>query len=333
MEVEVFKRSDDFLKMILSSRPLKSQMPDMQQKPVGLGVAAGHHGEIIQGAMRHEGHSIQRFLVTMPCHDLVTYARFELSPAPSSRIVVPQGKTKSRKAAEATLRYLQQDAIGGHLTLLSNIDEGFGMGSSTSDVVATIRAVSDAFDVTLTPETIARLAVDTESASDAIMFDNTCVMFAQRHGTVLSYLGSSLPPLYILSVNSSIDAPVDTLANPAAQYNDWEFESFRALTGMLRRAVRNRNPSLLGRVATASALISQRHLPKPKFTDILSIARAHQACGVQVSHSGTMVGLLFDTRCPKQTNNIEAASRDLSSIGITPRLRFSSKAERFENET
>lgn len=327
----MFDRSGDLVATIQASRPVHVPIPDRRHELVGRGAAAGHHGEIIQGAMRLEDKSVQRFLVTMPCPDLVAQARFELSPALSGHVVAPPEKSKSRKAAEATLKHLQQESIGGYLTLSSNIDEGFGMGSSTTDVVATIRAVADAFDVTLTSETIARLAVDAESASDAIMFDNSCVMFAQRRGTVLSYLGNSLPPLHILSVNTAIDAPVDTLATPAARYNDWELQGFRSLTGMLRRAVRTRDPYLLGRVSTASAQISQRHLPKPAFADILSIARAHRACGIQVSHSGTVVGLLFDGLCPDQATHIDAAAHDLSTIGMAAKFRSSTQSQRLED--
>lgn len=322
------------IEIVRSSLTNLAAMPPAREVYPGLtgrGMAFGHHGEIIQGAMRFEDRSIQRFLVTMPCNDLVARATFEPSRALAGQVIAPPNKAKSRKAAEATLRHIQCIGMGGHLTLTSNIEEGFGLGSSTSDVVATIRAVCDSFDVTLPPETVARLAVEAELASDAIMFDNTCVMFAQRRGEVLSYLGSVLPPLHVLSVNTAANDPVDTLATPAARYCDWELQNFRVLCGMLRRAIRMGDPHLLGRVATASAKISQRHLPKPAFSEILSISRANGACGVQVSHSGTVIGLLFDAYGANLNARIDAVTKDLASIGMAPNFGFSTLSRRLKH--
>ena len=114
--------------------------------------------------------------MTLPCCELVARARFEPSLELGGRIVTSSGKVKSRQAAEITLRYLRRSEYGGVLILESNIEKGFGLGSSATDVVATIRAVADAFEVYLPPEVVASLAVEAERASDAIMFDDSCVI-------------------------------------------------------------------------------------------------------------------------------------------------------------
>ena len=297
------------------------------QHKMGMGTAFGHHGETIQGAARFDNNVTERFLVTLPCSELSAQANFIPSRDLQGEVVVSSCKTKSKQAAEATLRYLNRSSFGGHLELTSNIEEGFGLGSSTTDVVASIRAVGDTFDTTLRPEIIARLAVDAEMASDAIMFDGSCVLFAQRRGDVLSYLGSALPAVHVLSVNTAADQPINTLATPPARYSDWELQCFRALNGMLRRAIRMSDPNLLGRVATASAKISQHYLPKPAFADILSIASAHGACGVQVAHSGTVVGLLFDAHCARSATNMAGATKDLETIGMAPDFGFCTQLE------
>lgn len=298
---------------------------------MGKGQAFGHHGEILQGAMRDNDHKIQRFLFTLPCSQLVASARFEPSRDNSKQIVAPQGKTKSRRAVEVTLQYLNRSQFGGHLTLDSNIAEGFGLGSSTTDVVASIRAVANAFHIALPPETVASLAVEAEHASDAIMFDDTCVLFAQRQGVVLEHLGTTMPSLHVLSVNTAPNQPMGTLEMPAARYCDWELQHYRALCGMIRRAIRSGDPYLLGRVATASAYISQRYLPKPAFAEILAICKAHGGCGVQVSHSGTVLGLLFNGECSALSSRINGAITDLQSIGMAPDFQFSTFSRRLKH--
>lgn len=297
----------------------------------GFRTAYGHHGEIIQGALRSSYKDIQRFLVTLPCNKLMSNAKFIPNFNNNSGITAPEGKVKSIKAAEITLRHINCQGLSGHIELESNIEEGYGLGSSTTDVVATIRAVANAFGCNLAPDVQARLAVKAETASDAIMFDNSCVMFAQRRGVVLENLGRHLPALHVLSVNTARNLPVDTLTTPVAHYSDWELQSFCTLSGMIRRAIRTGDPYLLGRVASASSAISQRHLPKPAFAEINNIAKVNGACGVQVSHSGTVVGLLFDANCPALNTRLNAATKDLLAIGMPPAFSFSTMQPRLNH--
>ncbi|MCR5860563.1 hypothetical protein [Mesorhizobium sp. J428] len=66
------------------------------------------------------------------------------------------------------------------------------------------------------------------------------------------------------------------------------------LRGLVAYAVRHQDPVCLGRAATASAWISQRRLPKQGLEQAIAIAQNAEACGVQVAHSGSLVGILFD---------------------------------------
>src|SRR5205814_743176 len=84
-------------------------------------------------------------------------------------------------------------------------------------------------------------------------------------GRVIEDLGGALPPIDMLGFNTDgRGTGVDTLAHPVPHYSSVEIESFRVALGLLRRAVRDADPSLLGRVATLSSRINQRYLPKPR---------------------------------------------------------------------
>ncbi|WP_343207431.1 hypothetical protein [Aminobacter sp. MSH1] len=60
--------------------------------------------------------------------------------------------------------------MGGLLTVESAIPSGHGYGSSTADVVASLCAVADAFEMQLRPSVVCRLAVAAERASDGHSF-------------------------------------------------------------------------------------------------------------------------------------------------------------------
>lgn len=285
----------------------------------GIGSAIGHHGEIIQGVFERDRRSLVRGLVSFPCSALKSKATFH--PTEGSEVTVsPAWKTKARDAVKTFLARRGVPTAGGSLCIESNISVGFGLGSSTADVIASIRAVARYHGVCLAPADIARMAVEAEQACDSTMFDGRAVLFAQREGHVIESLAGELPAIDIVSVNVSPDMPVDTLAYPPARYSTTEIEQFRSLRGFLRAAIRSASPSLLGRVATASAIINQRHLPQKYFVEVKAIAEKNQAVGIQVAHSGTVIGLMFDPAKPTERKQIKTAITDLNSLGFSPRL-------------
>jgi len=213
--------------------------------------------------------------------------------ATTALTVQPDDKAKAVLAVRRTLDHLDI-AEGGILRIDSDIPIGHGYGSSTADVVAAIRAVAAAHAVQLLPSRIGQLAVAAEQASDAIAFDGHAVLFAQREGIVLEDFGGSLPPLLLVGFKSSGGPPIDTLSLPPARYDSTEIQQFRVLRALIAYAVRYQDPNCLGRAATASALLSQRRLPKQDLERVIEIAEDAGACGVQVAHSGSLLGILFD---------------------------------------
>ncbi|TPL12853.1 kinase [Mesorhizobium sp. B2-4-11] len=262
------------------------------RSPVGTATAMAHHGELIQGVFKDDGGRLHRGLVTLPIAGLRSEASFARSDG-DAVVVHPDHKVKAAAAARRTLDFLNVTG-GGELILQSSIPVGHGYGSSTADVVASIRAVAAAVNIQLRASSIGRLAVAAERASDAIAFDEHAVLFAQREGMVIENFGGSLPPLLLVGFKANGGVPVDTLQLPPARYDSTEIQEFGVLRALVARAVRLQDPYLLGRAASASAVISQRHLPKQGFGEIADIARRAGACGVQVAHSGSLFGLIFD---------------------------------------
>jgi L-threonine kinase len=67
----------------------------------------------------------------------------------------------------------------------------------------------------------------------------------------------------------------------------------------------------IAEAATISALANQFILPKDGLADILTAAKAAGALGLDVAHSGTVIGILFAPGSPEAS--IDAAIRQLSA--------------------
>jgi uncharacterized protein involved in propanediol utilization len=260
---------------------------------VGIGRAMAHHGELLQGVFEGADGKLHRGLITLPLAAQQSTVTFWPGGKGGIRIR-PADRRKAARAATLTLELLGFANVGGDLTIESDILVGHGYGSSTADVMAAIRAAAAAAGATLRRSTVCRVAVEAEGASDAIAYGDQAVLFAHREGRILEHFGGEYPPLLVVGFRTGGARPIDTLSLPRARYDGQEIEQFRVLRGLAYRAVRQQDPRLIGRVATASARISQHHLAKPRFEVVTELAETHGACGVQVAHSGTLMGVLFD---------------------------------------
>jgi uncharacterized protein involved in propanediol utilization len=256
-------------------------------------------------------------LITLPCPNLASRAVFRLTSGGPVRADI--ASPKAVRSAELTLLHLGMDNRGGRLELASDIPRGRGMGSSTADVVATVRAVANAAGRVLPPAEIASIAVAAEIASDSLMYDRP-TLFAQREGIVLESYPCALPPFTLVGGDlCDGTSGVETLSLPQPQHSSWELAGFRVLRGAARRALTTGDTRLLGRVATASARINQRHRPLSRLDEILARYGAWGSLGVQVAHSGTVVGLI----CPLgDQRTLQRSARGLRKVGVRETWSF-----------
>ncbi len=287
----------------------------------GTGQAPAHHGELVQGVLAGRDGRLRRCLTTLLHFPKGSTASFESDGSAALR-VEPAFKKKALRAARATLAHLRFPQLGGLLKIYSDIPIGRGMGSSTADCLAAIKAVAAAFGRRLPLEIQSRLVVDSEGASDGIMYPDQAVIFAHREGVLLEPLGP-LPSFEALGFDSDPDGHgVDTLELKPARYSSREIEAFRVVFMALRRGVKLQDAALIGRAATASAVINQRFLPKPRFDELLAIVDRTGCLGLQVAHSGTVLGLLLDNTAADHQARVAQVRRHLAEIGFSTTWRF-----------
>jgi L-threonine kinase len=250
------------------------------------------------------------FLVTCPVN-LYSTVSVMLYPGKPT-IVGPVDCPKSVEAVRATLAYLGREEIGAKLIIRSLLPRRKGMASSTADVAGAIAATALALRVHLSPIEIAQLALSIEP-SDGIMFPGIA-LFDHRHGLLYEDLG--LPPpieIAVLDFGGTVDTLEFNRVDRRAILCGMEAQ-FKESLELVRRGIALGEPSLVGKGATISAQLNQEILYKPELESAVEFATSVEAIGVNVAHSGAVIGILLDQRLRRGRTVLEQARRAFSGL-------------------
>lgn len=165
------------------------------------------------------------------------------------------------------------------------------MASSTADIAATAVATAHHLGHLLDEPTLARLCVALEP-TDSTLFRQLTLF---DHNTAATQIACPPPPALDLLVLESpltlrttdyhqLPREPGLLANASRLQLAWE---------KVQQACQCGNPQLLGEAATISAIASQQLLPKPGFDALLDLVESAGLYGLNVAHSGSVVGLLL----------------------------------------
>ena len=249
--------------------------------------APGVCGELAQGVI--EG---IHFLVTCPIdfYSRVTVDLYSDGPG----VEVPAGCDKTAAAVRRALSQLKNAKVRAKLTINNPIPRGKGMASSSADLAAAIAATGLALGQELTPYQIAQIALSIEP-TDGIMIPGVA-LFDHRAGIIRESLGPP-PPMEIVALD--LGGTVDTVQfNMVDRFQRWQNvdEQTNEALRLLRLGIANEDPVLVGQGASISADASQAVLSKPRLQEVKSFAESVGAVGVNVGHSGTIMGVLLDAR-------------------------------------
>ena len=254
---------------------------------VGLATvrAPGVCGELAQGML---GDSY--FLVTCPV-DFFSRVRVELY-SDFSGISAPSNCPKTAAAIANTLEFLGCSEMGARVVVSNPIPRSKGFGSSSADLAAAISATGLALRKELTPVQIGALALKVEP-TDGVMFPGI-TLFDHRDGTLAEELGSPLPmEIIALDFGGEVDTLDFNQTDRRRQWKSVQAETDEALA-LVREGLRLRDVRLLGRGTSLSAEAAQQVLFKPRLPDVQAFASEVGAVGVNVAHSGAIIGVLLD---------------------------------------
>ena len=181
------------------------------------------------------------------------------------------------------------DQIDFDFSFQTDISIGKGYSSSTADMLSILGAYSAYKHKEVSVSLLTSLCSKIEP-SDSVGFADWTVM-NPLNGEI-KWQTKWKPNLYVymLEPNQIVDTTsfirmTDSSLYPAEQ-------SEKLLTDF-QTACDTQSVKRLGQVATISALLNNRRLPKPYLEDIIEITTELGLLGVNVAHSGSIVGILL----------------------------------------
>ncbi len=258
--------------------------------------APGTCGELVQG-MTGGAH----FLVTCPINQFsratVTLRAGGSSDAEPEVIGIdhlPKARAAVLKALAELARRIDIAGLSAEVAIANPIPAGKGMGSSSADITAAVGAVGIAAGAPFSPESIAGIALSVEP-TDGVMFPGVA-LFDHRCGSIAESLGPP-PPMEVIVIDTG--GTVDTLEfNRVDRTPMWDNVASRTdeALELVREGIRRGDPELVGRGATISARAG--HLPAMAewVQRASTFATEQNAAGINVAHSGTVLGILLDAR-------------------------------------
>ncbi|EMM4083076.1 L-threonine kinase [Shigella flexneri] len=197
------------------------------------------------------------------------------------------------------------------IDIYSTIPVAKGMASSTADIAATAVATAHHLGHPLDETTLAQLCVSLEP-TDSTLFRQLTLF---DHNTAETQIACHSQPQLDLLVLESPETLLTTdyhrlprleklLAHSAVLQQAWE---------KIQQACETDNPRRMGEAATLSAIASQHLLPKPGFDALLALVEECDLYGINVAHSGSVVGLMLD----RERHDIEYLQRRLEEKRLT----------------
>ncbi|MDW6005166.1 GHMP family kinase ATP-binding protein [Vibrio mangrovi] len=214
------------------------------------------------------------------------------------------------KLALQSLNIPVTESQGLKISFDSTIPVAKGMASSTADIAATITATYRHFQSELSEQQLASLCARLEP-SDSTVF-RSLTLFDHKQGIVSAQYGQA-GNLDILILESP-----QQLSTAAYHRIDRRFHLVRSSEKLaeaahyLAQSIHLKQAGRIGLATTVSAIESQQILPKPHFNDLLRLVEKHDLYGLNVAHSGTVVGLLYHSA----RQDIEAVLHDVRNSPI-----------------
>ena len=209
-----------------------------------------------------------------------------------SRVRLDRASSLARQAqGEKVRRALELLPVANAFSFVqeSDLPISKGYSSSTADMVSCLQAAALGQKQLLKASDLTRLCAKIEP-TDSVAFADWTVINPLTGQVV--WQTDWRPELYVYILE-----PVEMVTTlDLVRMKDspsYPAEESKRLLPLFQAACQEKSLEKLGHLATYSALLNNQRLPKPYLEELLNLVKKYQCLGLNVAHSGTLVGLLL----------------------------------------
>lgn len=248
------------------------------------GICPASCGEFVQGVLDNEEY-LSSYAINL----------FSVATLEEGKEIIHKGPSKSRRAMELVFENFGlpvDETKNISLNIKSQIPVGKGMASSTADIGATIKATLSMLNKTLTGEEISKLAVKIE-ATDSLLLNQHSI-FNPLTADIKKYLGGiNDAKVVILEPNDILDTKLIRMTPNYKMYKMQNKEIIKKSFELLDEGLAKNDLNLIGKACTYSGLANENIHKKPFLEKIIDISDKYGCYGVNIAHSGTVIGILM----------------------------------------
>ncbi|MGT2933975.1 GHMP family kinase ATP-binding protein [Streptococcus catagoni] len=235
----------------------------------------GSCGELFQGV--YQGQEV------LLSYNINKVSQITLSSHPKKH-KLPKRKSKLRAALQ-----LLPDLEKIRVDHKSQLPIGKGYSSSTADLASFLQAAFLYQGTFKTADEISRLCAQIE-ATDSVAFSDWTVINPLTGERI--WQTSWKPDLYVYVLEPDVSIETDKIRRITAcdSYATVESEN---LFPLFQEACQEESLEKLGKLATYSALLNNKRLPKPYLEEVLELVFSNQYLGINIAHSGSLIGILL----------------------------------------
>ncbi|OTA14921.1 GHMP kinase [Xenorhabdus vietnamensis] len=214
----------------------------------------------------------------------------------SEGVPILNERPRMRQMVNLLLDYWQEPpelTFGLRIEYQSTIPLAKGMASSTADIAATAQATARLLGKSLNSKELAQLCVKLEP-TDSTIFKQLTLFDHLTAQTRISF--NWQPDIDILLLESSQTILTEEYHQRDRHSQLWDNASLLQQAWLQFNTANQRHDNYrLGEACTLSAIANQSILPKPCFDHLRNLVEQTGIYGLNVAHSGSVVGLLFNS--------------------------------------
>lgn len=250
-----------------------------------IGICPGSCGELVQG-QSEEGEFLTSYCIPL-------YSRASLKKESSKKKL--SHHDKAVRVLKKVFRYFGEEKALSQLSLslASNIPRGKGMSSSSADIGAVIGACASYLDVKISAALATDFAASIEPTDSIFYREQTLI--DPLSGRKLRSTGSlKEKKVLILEPPAGIETSGMRKKKDYLAHKNKNINLYKKMLEDLEEGIKENDSKLVGNSLRQSALLNQPLLCKPRLEEIFEIAEKLGAYGVNIAHSGSVIGVLMD---------------------------------------